>query len=155
MTFLHSFHTKTNELKPEKSDRNHPSCHHQPGMELAITLFPARPRYWLDTFTCWHLCDPTSAPGREPGTWETANGTRDGGPRALVSTQICPSKGGGHSSGWERVVGKQRGLCPPLRGCLVNTQSTEQGDLGSNPPSAQLCKPIPAIPMPELNFLHL
>lgn len=57
---------------------------------------------------------------------------------------------------WGRgVEGKQRGLYPPLRGYLVNTQSTEQGALGSNPPSAQLCKPIPAIPMPELNFIHL
>lgn len=56
--------------------------------------------------------------------------------------------------GWG-VGGKQRGLYPSLRGCLVNTQNTKQGALGSNPPSAQLCKAIPAIPMPELNFLHL
>ena len=39
----------------------------------------------------------------------------------------------------------------------MNTQSTEQGSLGSNPAYALpgLCNPIPAIPMPELKFLHL
>ena len=38
MTFLHSSHTKTNELKPERGDGNCPSCHSRPGVELAINL---------------------------------------------------------------------------------------------------------------------
>lgn len=39
----------------------------------------------------------------------------------------------------------------------MNTQSTEQGALGSNPTYTlpRLCNPILAIPMPELKFLHL
>lgn len=116
MTLLHSSHTKTHELKPERSDRNRPSCHHRPGMELARKLFPVRPRYWLDTFTCrQHLCDPALAPGQEPGAWETANGTRDGGPSGLVSTQICPSKGGGYSSGWGSR-GEAEGIIPFFEG---------------------------------------
>ena len=83
MTFLHSSHTKTNELKPERGDGNCPSCHSRPGVELAITSFPARPRYWLDTLTSrQHLCDPTSAQCQEPRACKTANRTTEIG--ALV-----------------------------------------------------------------------
>lgn len=52
--------------------------------------------------------------------------------------------------------GKAEGIIPFFEGLPgKDTQNTKQGALGSNPPSAQLCKAIPAIPMPELNFLHL
>lgn len=83
VTFLHSSHTKTEELKPERDDKDCPRCHNWPGMELARASFPARPVYWLCTLTCWqHLCDPASAPGHKPRAWETANRTTETG--ALV-----------------------------------------------------------------------
>lgn len=66
VTILHSSHTKTHELRPERDC--YPS---QPGLELTRAPSSARLIPCLGALAYrWHLCDPTLTLGQEPRAWE-------------------------------------------------------------------------------------